>query len=157
MEIYSKVTTKENNQKIKSTIEEDLFKEDRLESKISLRKKKLNEYLLLKRIKNTKITNDNNDDEDIYLDEKLIANSIPILLNEEFDTYEDKITLIHEFLSNNFKSLNGYNYNESEVKKFALLKLSKFSYQGSQELFSEINEEKLKLVFYDIIKLYGKN
>ena len=132
--------------------EKNELQNSRLERIITLRKRRLNDYLTEKRKKYINQTTDN----DIYINIDYILKNIPPLLLADFDLYEDKLSVIHDFLSNNFTLLHGMDFNPDNVKLFIIYKLIKYTYENNDELFNKKNEEKLNVVFYDIIKIMNE-
>ena len=129
--------------------EKNELQNSRLERIITLRKRRLNDYLTEKRKKYINQTTDN----DIYINIDYILKNIPPLLLADFDLYEDKLSVIHDFLSNNFTLLHGMDFNPDNVKLFIIYKLNEYTYENNDELLNKKNEEKLNVVFYDIIKI----
>jgi hypothetical protein len=132
--------------------EKNELQNSRLERIITLRKRRLNDYLTEKRKKYINQTTDN----DIYINIDYILKNIPPLLLADFDLYEDKLSVIHDFLSNNFTLLHGMDFNPDNVKLFIIYKLNEYTYENNYELFNKKNEEKLNVVFYDIIKIMNE-
>lgn len=132
--------------------EKNELQNSRLERIITLRKRRLNDYLTEKRKKYINQTTDN----DIYINIDYILKNIPPLLLADFDLYEDKLSVIHDFLSNNFTLLHGMDFNPDNVKLFIIYKLIEYTYENNDELFNKKNEEKLNVVFYDIIKIMNE-
>ena len=132
--------------------EKNELQNSRLERIITLRKRRLNDYLTEKRKKYINQTTDN----DIYINIDYILKNIPPLLLADFDLYEDKLSVIHDFLSNNFTLLHGMDFNPDNVKLFIIYKLIEYTYKNNDELFNKKNEEKLNVVFYDIIKIMNE-
>ena len=129
--------------------EQKELKNSRIENNLSLRKKKLNEYISEKRKKYmSKYT-----DDDVYIDVNLVQKNVPPLLLEEFDIYEEKLSVCHQFLNNDFALLHGMDFNPDIVKLFIIYKLIKMSYDENTELYEAQFEEYLKQAFYDIIKI----
>ena len=127
----------------------------RIENSLSLRKKKLNELILLKRKKEINVQND--DEYDIYVDYQKIINNIPKLIVEEFDMYEDKLSLIHQFLNKDFTLLHGMNFDEKDLRQFAIYKLTCLSFSENTIIYEEQFEKDLKIIFYDLIKLINES
>ena len=132
--------------------EKNELQNSRLERIITLRKRRLNNYLTEKRKKYINQTTDN----DIYINIDYILKNIPPLLLADFDLYEDKLSVIHDFLSNNFTLLHGMDFNPDNVKLFIIYKLNEYTYENNDELLNKKNEEKLNVVFYDIIKIMNE-
>ena len=132
--------------------EKNELQNSRLERIITLRKRRLNHYLTEKRKKYINQTTDN----DIYINIDYILKNIPPLLLADFDLYEDKLSVIHDFLSNNFTLLHGMDFNPDNVKLFIIYKLNEYTYENNDELLNKKNEEKLNVVFYDIIKIMNE-
>ena len=132
--------------------EKNELQNSRLERIITLRKRRLNDYLTEKRKKYINQTKDN----DIYINIDYILKNIPPLLLADFDLYEDKLSVIHDFLSNNFTLLHGMDFNPDNVKLFIIYKLNEYTYENNDELLNKKNEEKLNVVFYDIIKIMNE-
>ena len=132
--------------------EKNELQNSRLERIITLRKRRLNDYLTEKRKKYINQTTDN----DIYINIDYILKNIPPLLLADFDLYEDKLSVIHDFLSNNFTLLHGMDFNPDNVKLFIIYKLNEYTYENNDELLNKKNEEKLNVVFYDIIKIMNE-
>ena len=132
--------------------EKNELQNSRLERIITLRKRRLNDYLTEKRKKYINQTTDN----DIYINIDYILKNIPPLLLADFDLYEDKLSVIHDFLSNNFTLLHGMDFNPDNVKLFIIYKLNEYTYENNDELLNKKNEEKLNVVFYDIIKIINE-
>ena len=130
-------------------IEEDIkeLKNSRLEKTLSLRKKKLDDYILEKRKKyNNEIY-----DDDVFVNIDIIKIKVPPMLIEEFDTYEEKLSVIHQFLSDDFTLLHGMDFHPDSVKLYMLYKLNNFIFDENPEFFDDKNRENMKAVFYDII------
>ena len=132
--------------------EKNELQNSRLERIITLRKRRLNDYLTEKRKKYINQTTDN----DIYINIDYILKNIPPLLLADFDLCEDKLSVIHDFLSNNFTLLHGMDFNPDNVKLFIIYKLNEYTYENNDELLNKKNEEKLNVVFYDIIKIINE-
>jgi hypothetical protein len=132
--------------------EKNELQNSRLERIITLRKRRLNDYLTEKRKKYINQTTDN----DIYINIDYILKNIPPLLLADFDLCEDKLSVIHDFLSNNFTLLHGMDFNPDNVKLFIIYKLNEYTYENNDELLNKKNEEKLNVVFYDIIKIMNE-
>ena len=132
--------------------EKNELQNSRLERIITLRKRRLNDYLTEKRKKYINQTTDN----DIYINIDYILKNIPPLLLADFDLYEDKLSVIHDFLSNNFTLLHGMDFNPDNVKLFIIYKLNEYTYENNDEYLNKKNEEKLNVVFYDIIKIMNE-
>ena len=136
-------------------IEEDIkeLKNSRLEKTLSLRKKKLDDYILEKR---KKYKNEIYDD-DVFVNIDIIKIKVPPMLIEEFDTYEEKLSVIHQFLSDDFTLLHGMDFHPDSVKLYMLYKLNNFIFDENPEFFDDKNRENMKAVFYDIIKIINKS
>ena len=134
-------------------IEKKELKNSRIEMSLSLRKKKLDNYLLEKR---KKYINENLDN-DVYLNIEFIKAKVPSLLLEEFDIYEDKLSVAHQFLTNDFTLLHGMDFDPDCVKLFIIYKLIKLTFEENKELYDGNNQIKLKEVFYDIIKIINES
>ena len=136
-------------------IEEDIkeLKNSRLEKTLSLRKKKLDDYLLEKR---KKYKNEIYDD-DVFVNIDIIKIKVPPMLIEEFDTYEEKLSVIHQFLSDDFTLLHGMDFHPDSVKLYMLYKLNNFIFDENPEFFDDKNRENMKAVFYDIIKIINES
>ena len=134
--------------------EEDDLKNLRIQNSLSLRKKKLNDYLISKR--KIDINTKSNNEEDIYIDIKKIEYNIPQQIVKEFDTYEDKLSIMHKFLTNDFSLLNGMKFVEENLKQFIIYKLNKYSFEGNTDIFEDKFKNNLILVFYDIIKILNE-
>ena len=128
------------------------IKNSRIETSLSLRKKKLEQYISEKRKKYIKEIN-NIDENGININIEEIIKKIPNLLVEEFDIYEDKLAVCHQFLNNDFTLLHGLDFDPDNVKQFILYKLTNLTYEENAELYEDKSEENLKLVFYDLIKI----
>lgn len=140
---------------ISKEIEEDIkeLKNSRLEKTLSLRKKKLDDYILEKR---KKYKNEIYDD-DVFVNIDIIKIKVPPMLIEEFDTYEEKLSVIHQFLSDDFTLLHGMDFHPDSVKLYMLYKLNNFIFDENPEFFDDKNRENMKAVFYDIIKIINKS
>ena len=151
----SNINNKENDYE---KDKEDL-KNLRIETSLSLRKKKLNDYLFSKRKKEIlPKTNENSiEEENLNLNYNEIKKNIPPLLLEEFDFFENKLLVIHQFLTNDFTMLHGMNCSEKYLKQFTIYKLHQLSYDESPEIFGEKFKNNLNLVFYDLIKMLNDN
>ena len=136
-------------------IEEDIkeLKNSRLEKTLSLRKKKLDDYILEKR---KKYMNEIYDD-DVFVNIDIIKIKVPPMLIEEFDTYEEKLSVIHQFLSDDFTLLHGMDFHPDSVKLYMLYKLNNFIFDENPEFFDDKNRENMKAVFYDIIKIINES
>ena len=136
-------------------IEEDIkeLKNSRLEKTLSLRKKKLDDYILEKR---KKYKNEIYDD-DVFVNIDIIKIKVPPMLIEEFDTYEEKLSVIHQFLSDDFTLLHGMDFHPDSVKLYMLYKLNNFIFDENPEFFDDKNRENMKAVFYDIIKIINES
>ena len=127
----------------------------RIQNSLSLRKKKINDYLLSQR-KQLIIKSQKNKEEDIDIDLEKVAYNIPPLLVEEFDIYEDKLSVIHQFLTDDFTLLHGMKFVEYYVKQFIIYKLSRLTYDESPDIYDDKFQNELKLVFHDIIKMINE-
>ena len=125
----------------------------RIETNLSLRKKKLNDYLSEKRKKYMNFIGDN----DTYINIEFIKLQIPSLLIEEFDIYEEKLSVCHQFLTNDFTLLHGMNFNPDCVKLYILHKLIILSNEGDEQIFADKFENHLDEVFYDLIKIINES
>ena len=136
-------------------IEEDIkeLKNSRLEKTLSLRKKKLDDYILEKR---KKYKNEIYDD-DVFVNIDIIKIKVPPMLIEEFDTYEEKLSVIHQFLSDDFTLLHGMDFHPDSVKLYMLYKLNNLIFDENHEFFDDKNRENMKAVFYDIIKIINQS
>ena len=136
-------------------IEEDIkeLKNSRLEKTLSLRKKKLDDYIFEKR---KKYKNEIYDD-DVFVNIDIIKIKVPPMLIEEFDTYEEKLSVIHQFLSDDFTLLHGMDFHPDSVKLYMLYKLNNFIFDENPEFFDDKNRENMKAVFYDIIKIINQS
>ena len=132
------------------------IKNSRIETSLSLRKKKLEQYISEKRKKYIKEIN-NIDENGININIEEIIKKIPNLLVEEFDIYEDKLAVCHQFLNNDFTLLHGLDFDPDNVKLFILYKLTNLTYEENAELYEDKSEENLKLVFYDLIKIINES
>ena len=121
--------------------EQNELKNLRIESSLSLRKKKLNEIIFSKRLK--QLNQQNNDDENLYVNYSEITDNIPALLMEEFDIYEDKLSVIHQILSKDYSILHGLQFDERYLMQFIIYKLTELSY-NNKDLF----EMKMKKKYY---------
>ena len=133
-------------------IEINELKNSRTEMSLSLRKKKLDSYLLSKRKRYINENFDNN----VYINIDLVKINVPALLLEEFDIYEDKLSVAHQFLNNDFTLLHGMDYNPDSVKLYIIHKLIKLTYEENVELFDNKFQDNLINVFYDIIKIINE-
>ena len=88
-------------------------------------------------------------DDDIYINLEFIKSKIPSLLIEEFDIYEEKLSVCHQFLTNDFTLLHGIDFNPDCVKLFILHKLIILSNEGDEQIFADKFENKLNEVFND--------
>ena len=122
--------------------EKNELQNSRLERIITLRKRRLNDYLTEKRKKYINQTTDN----DIYINIDYILKNIPPLLLADFDLYEDKLSVIHDFLSNKFTLLHGMDFNPDNVKLFIIYKLNEYTYENNDELLNKKNEEKCSIL-----------
>ena len=143
-----------NNEYKENKKEEDDLKNLRIQNSLSLRKKKLNDYLISKR--KIDINTKSNNEEDINIDIKKIEYNIPQQIVKEFDTYEDKLSIMHKFLTNDFTLLNGMKFVEENLKQFIIYKLNKYSFEGNTDIFEDKFKNNLILVFYDIIKILNE-
>jgi hypothetical protein len=133
-------------------IEINELKNSRTELSLSLRKKKLDSYLLSKRKRYINENFDNN----VYINIDLVKINVPALLLEEFDIYEDKLSVAHQFLNNDFTLLHGMDFNPDSVKLYIIHKLIKLTYDENIELFDNKFQDNLINVFYDIIKIINE-
>ena len=133
-------------------IEINELKNSRTEMSLSLRKKKLDSYLLSKRKRYINENFDNN----VYINIDLVKINVPALLLEEFDIYEDKLSVAHQFLNNDFTLLHGMDFNPDSVKLYIIHKLIKLTYDENIELFDNKFQDNLINVFYDIIKIINE-
>ena len=140
-------TSKENENEIKG------LKNSRLDNALSLRKKKLDDYIFEKRKKYKNEIYDN----DVYINIEMVKIKVPSMLIQEFDIYEDKLSIIHQFLTDDFTLLHGMDFHPDSVKLFMLYKLNKLLFDENPELYNEKNKENFKLVFYDIIKIINES
>ena len=162
--IFEMTNSKDSNVLVKSNNKEENKKETnefinlRVETSLSLRKKKLNELLLEKRKKQIIDKSDinNNDDNDVYINIKKILNNIPKLFKKEFEIYDEKLSLIHQFLNNDFTALNGMKFNEFYLKEYIIYILIKLSYDENSIIYERRFEKELAIVFNDIIKMINE-
>ena len=129
------------------------LKNSRIETNLSLRKKRLNDYLSEKRKKYMNFTGD----DDIYINLEFIKSKIPSLLIEEFDIYEEKLSVCHQFLTNDFTLLHGIDFNPDCVKLFILHKLIILSNEGDEQIFADKFENNLNEVFNDLLKIINES
>ena len=143
-----------NEHNTEENIEKEL-KNARIETILSLRKKNLNDYILEKRKKywNQII------DVDVYINIDLVKLTVPSLLIEEFDIYEEKLSVCHQFFNDDFTLLHGMDYNPDSVKLFILYKLIKLTYEGDKNdiIYEDKFEGNLREVFYDLIKIINES
>ena len=133
--------------------EQKELKNSRIETSLSLRKKKLNDYISEKRKKSMNLIGDS----DIYISIELVKLNVPSLLIEEFDIYEEKLSVCHQFFNNDFTLLHGMNFNPDSVKLFILYKLINLSNDEDSQLFDDKFWKDLNEVFVDIIKLINES
>ena len=133
--------------------EQKELKNSRIETSLSLRKKKLNDYISEKRKKSMNLIGDS----DIYISIELVKLNVPSLLIEEFDIYEEKLSVCHQFFNNDFTLLHGMNFNPDSVKLFILYKLINLSNDEDSQLFDDKFWKDLNEVFIDIIKLINES
>lgn len=133
--------------------EQKELKNSRIETNLSLRKKKLNDYISEKRKKNMNLIGDS----DIYINIELVKLKVPSLLIEEFDIYEEKLSVCHQFFNNDFTLLHGMNFNPDSVKLFILYKLINLSNDEDPQLFDDKFWKDLNEVFFDIIKIINES
>ena len=149
-----------NNSNINQTgeNEQNELKNLRIESSLSLRKKKLNQIIFSKRLKQINIHNNDNesDENNLYVSFKEIEKKVPYAFTSEFDLYEDKSSVIHQILNKDFTILQGLEYDEKSLVQYIIYKLTELSYYN-KEFFKDTNEKDLKLIFYDIIKIINEN
>ena len=138
--------------------EQNELKNLRIESSLSLRKKKLNQIIFSKRLKQINIHNNDNesDENNLYVSFKEIEKKVPYAFTSEFDLYEDKSSVIHQILNKDFTILQGLEYDEKSLVQYIIYKLTELSYYN-KEFFKDTNEKDLKLIFYDIIKIINEN
>ncbi len=130
----------------------------RMEFSLSLRKKKINEILFSKRLEQMtkKNTLEEGESNDLYASLSEIKRNVPSLLFDEFDIYEDKISVIHQILNKDYTMLHGMQFNEKYILQFVIYKLTELSYEN-KDFFFDTNEKDLIMIFYDIIKLINEN
>ena len=147
-----------SNNKEEDKKENNEFIKLRVETSLSLRKKKLNEILLEKRKKQIidKSNINNSDDNEVNINIKKILDNIPKLFIEEFDIYDEKLSLIHQFLNNDFTALNGMQFNELCLKEYIIYILIKLSYDENSIIYEKRFEKDLTIVFNDIIKMINE-
>jgi len=138
--------------------DKDDLKNLRIENTLSLRKKKLNDYLFSKRKKEllskiNQMNENDNDDNDLTIDIEKLEVNIPEILIKEFDIYDEKLSIIHQFLTNDFTVLNGVKFVEEYVKQYILYKLQKLTYNESLDIYDDKFRNILKLVFQDLINM----
>ena len=138
--------------------EKDELKNLRIESSLSLRKKKLNQLIFSKRIKQIYDQNNNDDDDEnnLYINYENTIKKIPYLFTSEFDLYEDKISVIHQILNKDFTILHGLEYDEKSLFLFVIYKLTELTYKN-KEFYEGSSEKNIKIIFYDVIKLLNEN
>ena len=139
-------------------MEKDDLKNLRIETTLSLRKKKLNDYLFSKRkkellSKNNKMNENDSDDNDLSIDIDKLEINIPEILIKEFDIYDEKLSIIHQFLTNDFSLLNGVKFVEEYMKQYMIYKLQQLTYNESQDIYDDKFKNDLKLVFQDLINM----
>ena len=124
----------------------------RMEFSLSLRKKKINEILFSKRLEQMtkKNTLEEGESNDLYASLSEIKRNVPSLLFDEFDIYEDKISVIHQILNKDYTMLHGMQFNEKYILQFVIYKLTELSYEN-KDFFFDTNEKDLIMIFYDII------
>ena len=96
-------------------------------------------------------------DDDVFVNIDIIKIKVPPMLIEEFDTYEEKLSVIHQFLSDDFTLLHGMDFHPDSVKLYMLYKLNNFIFDENPEFFDDKNRENMKAVFYDIIKIINES
>ena len=104
----------------------------RMEFSLSLRKKKINEILFSKRLEQMtkKNTLEEGESNDLYASLSEIKRNVPSLLFDEFDIYEDKISVIHQILNKDYTMLHGMQFNEKYILQFVIYKLTELSYEN---------------------------
>ena len=129
------------------------LKNSRIEQTLSLRKKKMNDYLTEKRKKQMNQIKD----DDVYINIEMAKLSIPAMLLTEFDVYDEKLSLIHQFFNDDFSSLKGTEFNSDSVKLYSLYQLIKLSFEENDQIFNERFQKNLTEVFLDIIKIINES
>jgi hypothetical protein len=147
-----------SNMKEEDKKEKDELKNLRVETSLSLRKQKINEILLFKRKKQIidKSNNKNSDDNEVFIDKKEMLNNTPKILLEEFDNYDEKLTLIHQFLNNDFTVLHEIPFNKEYLKQYVIFKLMELSFEDNSNIYESRFEKDLTIVFHDIIKMINE-
>ena len=141
--------------KFEENKDEISMKNSNIETSLSLRKKKVQDYIFEKRKKCMNLNN--NDEYNIYENIGELSKHVPKILIEEFDIYEDKLSVVHQFLTNDFTLLHELDFDPDKVKLYILYKLTNLTFDEKPELYEEKSEENLKLVFHDLIKIINES
>ena len=157
---FNLISNKINSINYKSNYEEEHneLKNMRIEFALSLRKKKLNEILFSKRKKLMESQGNINEEDsnELYACLSEIKKNVPILFAEEFDIYEDKISVIHQILNKDYTMLHGMEFNEKYILQFIIYKLTDMSYRDN-DFYVDTSDKDLIMIFYDLIKLINEN
>ena len=125
----------------------------RIENSLSLRKKKINELFLSKRLKGVDNISDSDESDFKYIDIKKVKSNLPNLLTEEFEIYDEKLNVIHQFLNKDYTLLHGLPFDENCLIEYLIYELIDLTHKESDEIYNEKYENYLILVFEDIINL----
>ena len=106
---------KANDYRFRAEITPQMVTQAREDNMLTLRKKKINDMLMAQRLKKNNLTSSL----EVKFDD--IKHSLPDVLLNEFEMYDDKIGLIISFLKEDYSALNNYNFVHNNVKLLFLL------------------------------------
>ena len=135
---------KSNDYRFKAEITSQMVTQAREDNMLTLRKKKINDMLMAQRLKKSNLTSSL----EVSFDD--LKKSLPDVLLNEFEMYDDKIGLIISFLKEDFSALNNYNFIPNNVLMFALIKLKENTLE--QDETNELYAAKNKDILYEIYK-----
>ena len=135
---------KANDYRFRAEITPQMMTQAREDNMLTLRKKKINDMLMAQRLKKSNLTSSL----EVKFDD--IKHSLPDVLLNEFEMYDDKIGLIISFLKEDYSALNNYNFVPNDVLMFALIKLKKNTLENDET--NELYAPKNKDILYEIYK-----
>ena len=135
---------KSNDYRFKAEITSQMVTQAREDNMLTLRKKKINDMLMAQRLKKSNLTSSL----EVSFDD--LKKSLPDVLLNEFEMYDDKIGLIISFLKEDYSALNNYNFVPNDVLMFALIKLKNNTLENDET--NELYAPKNKDILYEIYK-----
>ena len=142
-----------NSKEYENKSEDDNLKNYIIDYSLSLRKKKINELFFSKRLKDVNSVADSNDSDFKYIDINKVKSKLPNVLTEEFELYDEKLNVIHQFLVKDYTLLHGMNFDENCLVEYLIYELIDLTHKESDDIYNKKYEKDLILVFEDLIAL----